>query len=39
MTRGLTMEDFQMLRRLALNPEMDPTPRLRAMLGLTPVEE
>ena len=38
-TRGLTMEDVQMLRRFAWDPEMDPTPRLRAMLGLTPVEE
>ena len=38
-TRGLTMEDVQVLRRFAGNPEMEPTPRLRVMLGLAPVEE
>ena len=38
-TAGLTMEDVQTLRRFASNPEMEPTPRLREMLGLAPAEE
>ncbi|HOO20588.1 MAG TPA: hypothetical protein PLJ99_00175 [Kiritimatiellia bacterium] len=38
-TRGLSMEDIQLLRRFAGNPEMEPTPRLRALLGLAPEEE
>ena len=38
-TAGLTMEDLQLLRRFAGNPEMEPTPRLREMLGLAPAEE
>jgi hypothetical protein len=38
-TAGLTMEDVQLLRRFAGNPEMEPTPRLRALLGLAPAEE
>jgi hypothetical protein len=33
------MEDIQLLRRFAGNPEMEPTPRLRQMLGLAPAEE
>ena len=38
-TEELTMEDSQMLQRFAENPEMVPTPRLRVLLGLAPVEE
>ena len=38
-TTGLSMEDIQLLRRFAENPEMEPTPRLRQMLGLAPAEE
>ncbi len=38
-TTGLSMEDIQLLRRFAGNPEMEPTPRLRQMLGLAPAEE
>lgn len=38
-TAGMAMKDIQLLRRFAGIPEMEPTPRLRALLGLAPAEE
>lgn len=38
-TAGLTMEDIRLVRQYAWNPEMEATPRLRALLGMAAAEE